>query len=584
MSRLLAVRRAVLAAAILLAARQTHAASRALLVGLDTYPFIHDSYDQLHGAATDLKQMRAVLEYGHCAVQELRGSAATGAAIRKGLQALADSAREGDEILFYFSGRGSIAPPASAPRATKEMEPTLVPYDGQPKSAARDVRMSAVEVWAQQVVRSKATPVIVLDTCYVRPPLRGEDRYYKNVPRCVSRPGVPRKQLYRGPGILLAACGSEGSAYEWRVDFSSNTWAGAFSDELSNVAMTALVQKQAPTYRSLLEEVRKRFASRPGYMPGLRPYPDRPGLTQLFDRPLLSSGSPMLSGPPPPPPPPVAAQAAGMVDALRRKEQTLRVGLDAPPGREDAERKKLLAQAGPAWQTFLSKRLPEAALVPQYGDRPDRIISLSRVGRVWHARVAGDEVDEFRKAEYSGTDVPSLMSAGLADYLRRQAYVLRLFRMAASGSGTLPVDWSIAPEQPRYRRGELFHVQVDTPTGGYLYLLDQDDADGVVQLVWPAPAEPRNVLPPGKSRLPRQEFEVNGATPLGHTLVRAILVSVDQLPPLEPTVGAGWVSGSGAVDPRYSKTELAHLQALLKAIRIGTARWSARTFTYEVSE
>lgn len=131
------------------AASPAHAAKYALLVGIDGYPFIREPELRLHGAKTDVEQMGIVLQHCGFELSTLEGSKATGKAIRRALRDIADRAGDGDAVAFYFSGRGSLAYDPKRPAVNRNLEPTLVPYDGQAQSAAADLPMRDLESWAR---------------------------------------------------------------------------------------------------------------------------------------------------------------------------------------------------------------------------------------------------------------------------------------------------------------------------------------------------------------------------------------------------------------------------------------------------
>src|SRR5262249_32933962 len=153
-----------------------------------------------------------------------------------------------------------------------------------------------------------------------------EDRAYKNVPRCVSRPGDPRKNLYKGPGVILAAAESIGKAYEERDDFNENSWVGAFTNELTTRAAAAIRDKRALTYADLLDDVRKFFASNTGRMPGLSTYPLRAAMSTAYQRhAFIGSAAP-------------ASQAFIQLSQKQQASETsFRLALETVPGMPSEE-------------------------------------------------------------------------------------------------------------------------------------------------------------------------------------------------------------------------------------------------------
>ena len=547
----------------------------ALLVGIDRYPCVPEPGLQLRGARTDLEYTRLALRYCGFEVSTLSGAQANGAAIRQGLGALAGRARPGDQIVFYFSGRGSVAYDPARPNQTEGLEPTLVPYDGRAGSAQADLRMSVLEKWAQTLAGKGASATILLDTCFTSLTARGEERFYLNVPRCVKRPGRPRRLPYAGPGVfVLAAAGTGGRAYEWRLDINADRWSGAFTYQWTNLAIQRLRAGKRPSFAELMGEVRQFFAARPGYMPGMGPYPPAERMQAAYRQPMF---------PAPPPPPQIAKEAEQVDNARKKQERELRVALATPSGLwSPQERRDYLAPLTKPTREYLERNLPGVALLPDYADRPDRVLKVERSGDAFTVAVEGDEIDADRKPSFGGTAIAEVMAEGLADYLQRQALVLRLFRMTeAPADQTLEVTWSVRSDKAQYHREDPFKFVGETPVDGFFYFVDQDEKDGVVQLIWPlrknwdTQRKAGKLFVPG-GRIPRDQ-EV-----FGHTRTRAILVVPSpslSLPALKPPQGGQWTE-----DRAYGKAELAHLRALLEALERKQARWAAVTFDYEVLE
>jgi hypothetical protein len=235
---------------------------------------------------------------------------------------------------------------------------------------------------------------------------------------------------------------------------------------------------------------------------------------------------------------------------------------------------------------YLKKKRPLVTPLPKYGDRPDRIIRVLPApdGSGWVARVAGDEVDASRFPEFRGKDTGALMRAGLENYLDRQALVFRLYQLtgaAPSEKARWDAAWTARSDKPKYRAGDALSFTVGGGgQEGLLYVLDRDEADGVVQMVWPLLQEPDNRLTADAAevKVPRAlSFRLPGDQAPGKTFTRALFVEGKaKLPSLTPPPG-GWT------DPaRYSAAEVAHLKALVEVIEKKRARWRVVDFEYEV--
>lgn len=598
-TRLLARIAALLACASLLtvAADGARAATkRALLVGIGDYPCVTAENQKLRGAANDLDAVRFMLKsYGFAPadIVELRGNGATRAAILKALDHLAAQAADGDEVVFYFTGRGSVA---TDPKATDtNRAPTLATWDSRLDSDAGDVPLDHVAAWAGKLYAKGATATLVVDACFYSPTARGEDRHYNPVPRCLARHRLPRPAVYRGRGVFLCATDARGRAYEWRDDFAADRWMGAFTDELTNDAIHRRKLGQSPTYPDLMLELRRWFAAHKTqrYMAAEMPWPAAAEMSADYRQRAFAAVAPG----------PLSAadqQAVAAHDAATQKRrETLRVALDTPPAFPDgaqpdaaalekanAARKALLAEVGGPFAEQTG-RLEGVTVIGEGVRDPDRVVYVSRTADGLRATVEGDEVDRARDNVFEGRDASALMADGLAAYLQRQAYVLRLFNLTQDADqGTLRgVTWKAGTDQPRYKKynaardeGTPFAYVAETSAPGLVYFLDQD-GDGIVQLTWPIRQAPDNALEPGRRVLSFKDLFVGSQTPAGSTLTRAVLVVPESgaaLPSLAPPPG-GWKD-----DRAYGVAEREHLRALLAAIASGKAKWASQTFSYEV--
>ena len=191
------------------------------------------------GVKGDLERMTAVCRaYGSLGPPTLSGPGANRGAILAALDGAAVSAKTGDVCLFYYSGLGSTAKDGAA---------SLVPYDAIPGSGGNDLPLAAVASWATKVKAAGARPVVVLDCCWpneadVAGAQTKEWHPYDPTPRMLKR-GKPVVRLgYDGPGVLLAAGGDGGHAYDWQT--SETEWYGAFTDLVGQSVVTAGLRGQ----------------------------------------------------------------------------------------------------------------------------------------------------------------------------------------------------------------------------------------------------------------------------------------------------------------------------------------------------
>lgn len=565
---------------VALLARPSVAAKQALLVGVDGYPFLPQA-EQMLGVRRDVERMNLLLKYCNFTVTQVVGEKAGATGIREAMAALIFAANPGDEVVFYFSGRGSVRYDPKEPNQKTDLEPTLVPYDGKADEASGDILMSEIETFAKALEAKKANPVILIDACFVRRATRSEDRFYRDIPRSIPRPGTARAMLYGGPGVFLSAAGPSGQAYEWRVDFNTNTWRGAFTDFWTNAAMRRLKNNEAPTYAQVTDDVRRYFSLKKGYMVGFVPYPmaESANGRAEYQRPIfgMAKGVPPAAGEP-------KVQVTAAVDQQTKRAGSLRVGIarwqeEIP----QAEFDQVSADLG----KLLGAQLKNVSIVPTYGDRPDRIVFLSKDEGRLMARVVGTEVDAYRKPEYRADDPKGLLSEGLADYLQRQALALALFSKTdpAVAKPTLTGVTLIAKStKTTYRRGDQFAYSLEIPADGLLYIVDSNDTDGAVSLVWPVGVEWDNTVKKGKLSVPRKARYVLPEDMIvpTRTVTRAILIVPAKgvrLPSMAPPEGDAWAGDT----PEYSAAERAHLAALLDLLEKGQVRWTAITFDYQVT-
>lgn len=102
---------------------------RALLIGIDQYP---NPADCLAGCVNDVFSMSATLQDCGFLPDEIRiclNNRATAEGILSRMAWLVDDARDGDQIVLYFSGHGTRMPEYGAFEEPDRLTETLVPYD-----------------------------------------------------------------------------------------------------------------------------------------------------------------------------------------------------------------------------------------------------------------------------------------------------------------------------------------------------------------------------------------------------------------------------------------------------------------------
>ncbi len=536
--------RRVLALGLLAFAALAPAERRALLVGVDDYPWITEPARKLKGAATDVSLMERTLGlYGFRSTTLLRKEA-TRERIVQAMEGLVASAAKGDRFVFYFSGRGST---------NSDGEPVLVPADGASKGTPADIRMLRLEEWAGRLGDKGADVTIVLDASFVNPGRADYGRQYNPTPRCVPRGGSVRAELYKGTGMFLSACPSQGAAYEWLVNSAEARWAGAFTDAFTNALVAALNRGADPSVLDAMREVQGYFKDklRTGYMPGLAP---QPGMAA------------MMAGPTP-----YEEPAFGGID-LKRLPANGKLALAAAERRRLARegRFRVAFEAAPAIRSAVEKdlkeylkRVPKAEYAAP-GEPPDLIFRVAAGPKGLVSTVIGDDLDKEKTYAFEGKDFKRSLDAGLGDLLQLRALVARLYRLTEGASPTWKANVRVGLDPVSVARGEGFRLSVETPEPALLFVLDRDDADGVLQLAFPQPGAP---YPQLVSKTATLEASAANDSSDGRMMLRAVLV---------PLSKAG-TKPLNLTDKAFRPQLLAQLRTLVAAMETGKASWAVRT-------
>ncbi|MBP1634853.1 MAG: putative Caspase-1, p20 [Acidobacteria bacterium] len=160
-------------------------ARRALLVGINRYP---NPAHRLRGCVNDVRQMEALLRgpfgFEPGAIVVLRDEAATAGAIRRELGSLVGRSRDGDILVFHYSGHGSQVPDLDGDESDDRLDEVLCPYDLDWSDPLTDDDLGAM---AQRMSR-RAHLAVVLDCCHSGTGLR-DARGGDHPPRGKSVPG-----------------------------------------------------------------------------------------------------------------------------------------------------------------------------------------------------------------------------------------------------------------------------------------------------------------------------------------------------------------------------------------------------------
>lgn len=167
---------------------------RALLVGINDYP---GTFNDLMGCVNDVQNMSDLLVSLFGFAKEntvmLTDRSATTQNILKGLEALVHGAREGDQLVFHYSGHGSQVPDTDGDE-TDKLDEILCPVDLDWKSnVIRDDDLSKIFGTLSPGVHLE----VFLDSCHSGTGLRGLNSSYRKS-RFMPMPG----ELAPAPGTV----------------------------------------------------------------------------------------------------------------------------------------------------------------------------------------------------------------------------------------------------------------------------------------------------------------------------------------------------------------------------------------------
>jgi hypothetical protein len=528
----------------------------AVLVGVDKYSFITAPTQQLRGAQTDVSMMKRMLDfYGFQSTVVVRDQA-TRQRIVTELSTIAKTAKSGDEAVFYFSGRGSLAPDQENPQSKATMEPAIVPFDGSLTKLDPDIRMRVLENWAKQLDTRGVNVSIILDCSFQSPTRSDFGRQYNPIPRSVSRnltaSGEARPKLYDGPGSFLSASASRGSAYEWLQNSSESRWSGAFTDQFVNSIVAALNRGENPTYIDAMREAQAYFKDKvkADYMPGLAPQPEMPSMMEAASYNEPAFGGLDIAKLPPDSKAAIAAQARIQAE----RERKFRVAIEIMEPTEDKQRKQMYDKAAAELQAFVKDRLPNSEFAP-VGAPPDVVVQVRVDKNKLTTSVTGDDLDKGKVYNFSGKDLRASLGGGLGTYLELRSLVTRLYRLSATETPTWKAKVEMRADPISLARGDVFNLDVSVDQEAVLFLLNRDDADGVLQMAFPQPGAPilqrltapiqmggtiendssngrmmlRAILLPGKSTVRIPDVDMKDEAKFREGLVRQLKVVVDAI-------------------------------------------------------
>lgn len=538
-----------------------------LVVAVDDYGFTSSRLptdQRLAAAKNDAAAMNGMLGAAGFTTKTLLQSQATKAAVERELAALATSAQKGSDVFFYFSGRGSTSAEA----------PTLVPADGLEDKPTNDVAMARVEEMAKKAAAKGAHVTIVVDACFAPPGARGlEARIYKPITKCVRRKGGVRMELYAGPGVFLCPAQARGAAYEWRASGDPASWTSAFTDYLAGAGTEAVLLGKLPTVRSLMREADAYFKSRVNadYMPNTRVALPASATDPGYEAPFPTTGTlPDVK-------PELRVQAQRRIAALKDKERSLRVAVKVDRSiTEDARRAALASRIIELKEPLES--VEGVKLATPYDSRVDRVITVTDKGG-FTLTVQGGDITKIERAAFTGASPAEAAVSGLDSYLERELLAKRLWNQVESNPG--PFAWEPTLTNETIQPNERLELNWDGKQEGYLYILNRDNADGEVKLLFPHPYESEPFFSTGPQKAPKGIKNDPRYSTAGRSTLVAVYVPLrsGSLPPL-----AGYHRNDDVTEAnrKFEASLVPNLRRLLETLSADGASYGSKRLEYRI--
>ncbi|HEU5075467.1 MAG TPA: caspase family protein [Polyangiaceae bacterium] len=252
---------------------------RALLIGINKYPYLHGR--SLSGCVNDAEVMRQLLidrfEFDPANVDVLLDGEATREGVLGALDRLYERTGTDDVVVLFYAGHGSQMTDVEGDEPDG-LDETIVPTDsGRDPHPNRDIKDDEINAWLLRLGRKTSHAVLIVDSCHSATISR--DPFGENVrwvppdlrPPSALPPSTIDASVARGfereavgasgwlpvssRYVLLAACGTDESAYEYRVDGAGGTVRhGALTYFLARELKAA---PNGSTYRDVFEPVKR---------------------------------------------------------------------------------------------------------------------------------------------------------------------------------------------------------------------------------------------------------------------------------------------------------------------------------------
>ncbi len=216
-----------------------------IAVGVDRYQSLDVEFD-LHGASADVanvvKVMGEKFAFGSRPEWVLFNNAATFTRINAARTEVERQAQSGDEVVFYFSGRGST---------TQSGQPTIAPFDADDKDASRDVSVRALCDWMNSLESKGVRVTVILDCGFAPSPAKGRPMRPKFYLRPHTAPTpMDAMETLEVKGVLVTACKANELARECLV--RRGYWEGIFTRFLVKALREYQLGERSASWRQLI--------------------------------------------------------------------------------------------------------------------------------------------------------------------------------------------------------------------------------------------------------------------------------------------------------------------------------------------
>lgn len=155
---------------------------RALLIGINTYPFLKD-FAQLTGCHNDVSLIENVLKgkfgFDSKNIVTLLSEEATRCRIIREMTALVENCEENETVVFFFSGHGSRLNGAKRKKVSGWSE-TIMPFDSgrkstHPQGVNRDITDDEIYGWLMALSKKTSNIILIFDSCFSSSIIRDEE-------------------------------------------------------------------------------------------------------------------------------------------------------------------------------------------------------------------------------------------------------------------------------------------------------------------------------------------------------------------------------------------------------------------------